>query len=191
MKKLFYVRRHTCADGSFAWCVLNGHTLRRAGKPFPTRAKAEAERANSAGEARSGQGASPQANAERLSADAAHHAPNRACVAGRQGPAGLHRLLRRLADGPHLRERGGPEHMPCSGRCTAWSASRLRSIRTTTRRRSKRPRRSWRQLGGNGSRGRSYVRTRSPHTEAAVVSTPSWLRGWRGPSPSRAPTAAI
>jgi hypothetical protein len=45
VKKLFYVRRHTCADGSFEWCVLNGHTLRRVGKPFPTRAKAEAERA--------------------------------------------------------------------------------------------------------------------------------------------------
>ena len=45
VKKLFYVRRHTCADGSFEWYVLNGHTLRRVGKPFPTRAKAEAERA--------------------------------------------------------------------------------------------------------------------------------------------------
>jgi hypothetical protein len=44
-KRLFYVRRHTCADGSFEWYVLNGHTLRRIGKPFPTRAKAEAERA--------------------------------------------------------------------------------------------------------------------------------------------------
>jgi hypothetical protein len=44
-KRLFYVRRHTCADGSFEWYVLNGHTLRRVGKPFPTRAKAEAERA--------------------------------------------------------------------------------------------------------------------------------------------------
>jgi hypothetical protein len=74
MKKLFYVRRHTCADGSFEWYVRNGHTLRRVGKPFPTRAKAEAERGDSAGEARSGQGASPQANARRLSADAAHDA---------------------------------------------------------------------------------------------------------------------
>ena len=45
MKKLFYVRRHTCADGSFEWYVLNGHTLRRVGKPFPTRAKTQAERA--------------------------------------------------------------------------------------------------------------------------------------------------
>jgi hypothetical protein len=44
VKKLFYVRRHTCADGSFEWHVLNGHTLRRVGKPFPTRAKAEDER---------------------------------------------------------------------------------------------------------------------------------------------------
>jgi hypothetical protein len=23
---LFYVRRHTCADGSFEWYILNGHT---------------------------------------------------------------------------------------------------------------------------------------------------------------------
>ena len=45
MKKLFYVRRHTCADGSFEWYVLNGHTLRRVSKPFATRVKAEAERA--------------------------------------------------------------------------------------------------------------------------------------------------
>ena len=44
-KKLLHVRRHTCADGSVEWYVLNGHTLRRAGKPFPTRAEAEAERA--------------------------------------------------------------------------------------------------------------------------------------------------
>jgi hypothetical protein len=42
---LFYVRRHTCADGSFEWYVLNGHTLRRASKSFPMRARAEAERA--------------------------------------------------------------------------------------------------------------------------------------------------
>ena len=33
---LFYVRRHTGADGSFEWYVLNGHT--------PTRAAAAAER---------------------------------------------------------------------------------------------------------------------------------------------------
>ena len=42
---LFYVRRHTCADGSFEWYVLNGHTRRRASKFFPTRAAAVAERA--------------------------------------------------------------------------------------------------------------------------------------------------
>jgi hypothetical protein len=42
---LFYVRRHTCADGSFEWYVLNGHTRRRASKTFPTRAAAVAERA--------------------------------------------------------------------------------------------------------------------------------------------------
>jgi len=39
---LFYVRRHTCADGSFEWYVLNGHTRRPASKLFRTRA---AERA--------------------------------------------------------------------------------------------------------------------------------------------------
>ena len=42
---LFYVRRHTCADGAFEWYVMNGHTRRRAGKHFPTRAAAVAERA--------------------------------------------------------------------------------------------------------------------------------------------------
>ena len=31
---LFYVRRHTGADGSFEWYVLNGHTRRRASNPF-------------------------------------------------------------------------------------------------------------------------------------------------------------
>src|SRR4051812_45832114 len=41
---LFYVRRHTGADGSFEWYVLNGHTRRRASKAFPTRAGATAER---------------------------------------------------------------------------------------------------------------------------------------------------
>jgi len=41
---LFYVRRHMCADGSFKWYVLNGHTRRRASKFFPTRAAAAAER---------------------------------------------------------------------------------------------------------------------------------------------------
>ena len=33
---LFYVRRHTCAKGSFEWYVLNGHTRRRVSKFFPT-----------------------------------------------------------------------------------------------------------------------------------------------------------
>ena len=42
---LFYVRRHTGADGLFEWYVLNGHTRRRASKFFPTRAAAAAERA--------------------------------------------------------------------------------------------------------------------------------------------------
>ena len=60
---LFYVRRHTCADGSFEWYVLNGHTRRPASKLFRTRAAAVAERGEVAGEARAGQGASPQANA--------------------------------------------------------------------------------------------------------------------------------
>ena len=41
---LFYVRRHTCADGAFEWYVLNGHTRRRASISFPTRAAAAAER---------------------------------------------------------------------------------------------------------------------------------------------------
>jgi hypothetical protein len=40
----FYVRRHTCADGSFEWYVLNGHTRRRASKLFRTRAAAAAAR---------------------------------------------------------------------------------------------------------------------------------------------------
>ena len=40
---LFYVRRHTCADGAFEWYVL-GHTRRRASISFPTRAAAAAER---------------------------------------------------------------------------------------------------------------------------------------------------
>ena len=65
---LFYVRRHTGADGSFEWYVLNGHTRRRASKFFPTRAAAAAERAKlqvkldlaqeqkSSGERRRGQG---------------------------------------------------------------------------------------------------------------------------------------
>jgi hypothetical protein len=41
---LFYVRRHTCADGSFEWYVLNGHTRRPASNFFPTRAAAVVER---------------------------------------------------------------------------------------------------------------------------------------------------
>ena len=41
---LFYVRRHTCVDGSFEWYVLNGHTRRRASNFFPTRAAAVVER---------------------------------------------------------------------------------------------------------------------------------------------------
>ena len=41
--RLYYVRRHTCADGSFEWYVLNGHTRRRASNFFPTRAAAVAE----------------------------------------------------------------------------------------------------------------------------------------------------
>ena len=42
---LFYVRRHICADGSFEWYVLNGHTRRPGSKLFRTRAAAAAERA--------------------------------------------------------------------------------------------------------------------------------------------------
>ena len=41
---LFYVRRHTGADSSFEWYVLNGHTRQRASNFFPTRAAAAAER---------------------------------------------------------------------------------------------------------------------------------------------------
>ena len=44
IERLFYVRRHTGADGSFEWYVLNGHTRRRASNFFPTRAAAAAER---------------------------------------------------------------------------------------------------------------------------------------------------
>jgi hypothetical protein len=42
---LFYVRRQTCADGSFEWYVLNGHTRRHASGTFKTKALAEARRA--------------------------------------------------------------------------------------------------------------------------------------------------
>ena len=63
---LFYVRRHTCADGSFEWYVLNGHTRRRASNFFPTRAAAVAERRKG----RPGEGERPQANAESLIAAA-------------------------------------------------------------------------------------------------------------------------
>jgi hypothetical protein len=45
IEQLFHVRRYKCADGSFEWYVLNGHTGRRASKSFPTKAKAEAKRA--------------------------------------------------------------------------------------------------------------------------------------------------
>ena len=38
------MRRHTCADGSFEWYVLNGHTRRRASRTYPTRAAAAAAR---------------------------------------------------------------------------------------------------------------------------------------------------
>jgi hypothetical protein len=41
---LFYVRRHTCTDGSFEWYVLNGRTRRRASRTFPTKAAATAAR---------------------------------------------------------------------------------------------------------------------------------------------------
>ena len=44
---VFYVRRHTSADGSFEWYVLNGHTRRRASKFFPPARKPDgAGRAN-------------------------------------------------------------------------------------------------------------------------------------------------
>jgi hypothetical protein len=43
--RLFYVRQHAHADGSFEWYVLNGHTQRRASRIFKTRAEAEARRA--------------------------------------------------------------------------------------------------------------------------------------------------
>ena len=45
IERLFHVRRYKRADGSFEWHVLNGQTRRRASKSFPTRAKADAERA--------------------------------------------------------------------------------------------------------------------------------------------------
>jgi hypothetical protein len=41
---LFHARQHTCADGSFEWYVLNGHTRRPASKFLPTRVQAAAER---------------------------------------------------------------------------------------------------------------------------------------------------
>jgi hypothetical protein len=41
---LFYVRPLPCADGSFEWYVLNGHTGRRASETFKTKAAAEARR---------------------------------------------------------------------------------------------------------------------------------------------------
>ena len=45
IEQIFQVRRRTSADGSSEWYVLNGYTRRPASKSFPTRAKAEAERA--------------------------------------------------------------------------------------------------------------------------------------------------
>ena len=57
------MRRHTCADGSFEWYVLNGVTRRPASKLFRTRAAAAAERARLQVKLEAGQGASPQANA--------------------------------------------------------------------------------------------------------------------------------
>jgi hypothetical protein len=41
---IFYVRRHTRADGSFKWYVLNGHTRRAVNGTFKTRAAAEVRR---------------------------------------------------------------------------------------------------------------------------------------------------
>jgi hypothetical protein len=41
---LFYVRRQTCAVGSFEWYVPNGHTRRRARGTFKTKAAAETRR---------------------------------------------------------------------------------------------------------------------------------------------------
>ena len=46
IQQLFHVRRYKCADGSFEWYVLNGHTRRRASKSFPSvilRSNANAE----------------------------------------------------------------------------------------------------------------------------------------------------
>ena len=45
------------------------------------------------------------------STDAAHHATDRTCLTHRQGPSRLHRLLRRVADGPHLRTGWRTKHM--------------------------------------------------------------------------------
>ena len=59
---LFYVRRHTGADGSFEWYVLNGHTLRRASNFFPTRAAGGSGAGEVADAARPGQGKSPFAD---------------------------------------------------------------------------------------------------------------------------------
>ena len=76
---LFYVRRHTGADGSFERYVLNGHTRRRASKSFPTRAAAAAQRDEVAGEARPGQGESPQASAGRFQNNARSNMPITRC----------------------------------------------------------------------------------------------------------------
>ena len=67
---VFYVRRNTCAEGSFEWYVLNGHTRRRASNFFLTRAAAAAERAKLQAKLDLAKAQVPPANAERLSADA-------------------------------------------------------------------------------------------------------------------------
>ena len=56
---LFYVRRHSCADGAFY-----GHTRRRASKQLSDEGGGRSGAGEVAGEVRAGQGASPQANAD-------------------------------------------------------------------------------------------------------------------------------
>jgi hypothetical protein len=55
------LRRHTGADGSFEWYVLNGHTRRRASNFFRRERRPAAEREKFAGAARPGQSKSAQA----------------------------------------------------------------------------------------------------------------------------------
>ena len=57
------MRRHTCADGSFEWYVLNGHTRRRAKQILSDESSGCSGAGEVAGEARAGQGTIPQANA--------------------------------------------------------------------------------------------------------------------------------